>query len=106
MSDERRQQVSELAVIALVSMAHFFSHFFVLTIPTLLELIRADLGADTPYVLYGLIFTAYAGMSAAGQYPAGVFMDKIGARPFLIGGLALVSASVFLMGFATSRTIR
>ncbi len=92
----------ELTVIGLVTMAHFFSHFFVLTVPSLLPLIRADLGAESAFVLFGLIMTAYAGMSAAGQYPAGVYMDKIGARPFLIGGLAIVSASVFLMGFAES----
>jgi MFS family permease len=92
----------EIAVVALVSMAHFFSHFYMLTVPSLLPLIRADLGADSAFVLFGLIMTAYAGMSAAGQYPAGVLMDKYGARPFLIGGLALVSLSIFLMGYANS----
>lgn len=102
MSTKKSSGVEEIAVVALVSMAHFFSHFFVLTVPSLLPLIRADLGANSAFVLFGLIMTAYAGMSAAGQYPAGVFMDKVGARPFLIGGLALASLSIFLMGYATS----
>ncbi|MDE0537145.1 MAG: MFS transporter, partial [Rhodospirillales bacterium] len=102
MSEPGTRRSHEVLAIGLVSMAHFFSHFYILVVPALLPLIKADLGAESAFVLFGLIMTAYAGMSAAGQYPAGVVMDRYGARPFIIFGLIGISACMFLMGFADS----
>ncbi len=102
MSEPGTRRSHEVLAIGLVSMAHFFSHFYILVVPALLPLIKADLGAESAFVLFGLIMTAYAGMSAAGQYPAGVVMDRCGARLFIIFGLIGISACMFLMGFANS----
>lgn len=102
MSEPGTRRSHEVLAIGLVSMAHFFSHFYILVVPSLLPLIKADLGAESAFVLFGLIMTAYAGMSAAGQYPAGVIMDRCGARLFIIFGLIGISVCMFLMGFANS----
>ena len=102
MSEPGARRSHEVLAIGLVSMAHFFSHFYILVVPSLLPLIKADLGAESAFVLFGLIMTAYAGMSAAGQYPAGVVMDRYGARLFIIFGLIGISVCMFLMGFANS----
>ena len=98
MTEDRRAKIREIAVIALVSSAHFWSHFFVLVIPSSLPLIRAEFGASN--VAIAMVIAAYGLMSAAWQFPAGVVSDRFGAPWFLIGGLALMSSAMFLQSLA------
>jgi MFS transporter, FSR family, fosmidomycin resistance protein len=98
MSDERRETVRELGIVALVSAGHFWSHFFTLAIPSALPLIRSDLGASN--VALGLVMAAFALMAAGWQFPMGVLSDRYGARLFLVGGLAIESLAMFSQAFA------
>ncbi len=100
MSDERRQKQRELAVVALVSGGHFWSHFFMLAIPSALPLIRAEFGVSN--ISLGMVIAAGALMGAAWQFPMGVLSDRYGARVLLVCGLAIESAAMFSQSFAPS----
>jgi len=95
---ERHERLRELAIVALVSLGHFWSHFFVLAIPSALPLIRGEFGVSN--VALGMIMAAYALMSASWQFPMGIFSDRYGARAFLIGGLAIESLVMFSQSLA------
>ena len=98
MNEDTRAKLRELSVIALISSAHFWSHFFVLVIPSALPLIRADFGATN--VSIAMVIAAYGLMSAVWQFPAGIASDRHGAHWFLIGGLALMSVAMFFQSLA------
>ena len=100
MTDERKQKREELAVVGLVSTGHFFSHFYILTIPPVLPLIQKEFGVG--FTELGAMISAYALCSALFQFPAGILADRFGARYFLIGGMAIISLCAFAMGFAPS----
>jgi len=86
----------ERKVINLVSSAHFFSHFFILTLPPLFLTIKEDLGVT--FTQLGVVVSVYAVGSFVGQYPMGVFADKYGPRWILICGILTVSLAFILMG--------
>lgn len=96
--DDKAKKRQEIWTVALVSTAHFFSHFYVLSIPSALPMIRADFGVSNLAV--GMIVLGYAIASAAWQYPMGVASDRFGAGQFMIGGLFVVSVGIFAMGHA------
>jgi MFS family permease len=86
----------ERKVINLVSAAHFFSHFFILTLPPLFLTIKEDL--NITFTQLGMMVSVYAVGSFVGQYPMGVFADKYGPRWILICGILIVSVAFILMG--------
>ena len=86
----------ERKVINLVSAAHFFSHFFILTLPPLFLTIKEDL--NITFTQLGMMVSVYAVGSFIGQYPMGVFADKYGPRWILICGILTVSVAFILMG--------
>ena len=86
----------ERKVINLVSAAHFFSHFFILTLPPLFLTIKEDL--NITFTQLGIMVSVYAVGSFVGQYPMGVFADKYGPRWILICGILTVSVAFILMG--------
>jgi MFS transporter, FSR family, fosmidomycin resistance protein len=93
-----QSKLRELAVLGLVSGGHFWSHFFILAIPSALPLVRAELHVSN--VSIGMVMAASALMGAGWQFPMGVLSDRYGARVFLICGLAAESAAVFSQSFA------
>jgi FSR family fosmidomycin resistance protein-like MFS transporter len=99
-ANEARQKRSELTTVGLVSVGHFFSHFYVLSIPSILPLIRDEFGVSNLTV--GMIIISYAIFSTIWQYPMGVFSDRYGATPFFIGGMVFLSVGVITMSFAPS----
>jgi len=86
--------------IALVSAAHFVSHYFIMLLPPLYVFIRADY--DVSYTGLGLAFVAFNVVTALLQTPAGFLVDRIGARWLLAAGLALGSASVAVAALVDS----
>ena len=100
MTDERHIIRTERTALGLVSAAHFFSHFFILTLPPLFLAIQAELGFS--FTQLGFLVTLYGLGSATGQYPMGVYADKIGPRWLMIGGMVLLSVVFITMGFTTS----
>jgi predicted MFS family arabinose efflux permease len=86
---------ADVEVISLVGGAHFFSHFFQLSLAPLFPLIRADL--DVGWAALGLVVTVFYATSGLGQTPAGFLVDHVGARRVLAGGLALLALAVGLV---------
>jgi MFS transporter, FSR family, fosmidomycin resistance protein len=81
-------------VITLVSAAHFVSHYYILVLPPLFLLVRAEFGVS--YVELGMALTAFNAISAAMQTPAGFLVDRVSARAMLVGGLALGAGALAL----------
>lgn len=82
----------DFQVMGAVGIVHAFSHFYQLALAPLFLLIGADFGVTN--VELGLLLTVFFVASAGFQTPAGFLADRVGARPVLIGGLTLLSASV------------
>jgi FSR family fosmidomycin resistance protein-like MFS transporter len=87
---------SDIRVIGLVGAAHFFSHFFQLTLPPLFPLLKEAWGV--PYVALGLAMSVFYGASGIGQTVSGFLVDRVGAHRVLLGGMALFSTAVALAG--------
>lgn len=95
----------EAAVVALVSGAHGFSHYFIFGLPTILAFMVKDPSLahlELNFVKAGLVVSAFSLSSGAFQYLVGVVADRVGARPVLFGGLALLAGSFALLGLADS----
>jgi MFS transporter, FSR family, fosmidomycin resistance protein len=94
------ERSSDAKVIALVSGAHFVSHFYFLLLPPLFVLIRAEYGVG--YAELGLPIAVFNIVSALMQTPAGFVIDRFGARKMLIAGLTLGAGAVGLAGILPS----
>ena len=83
-------------VIGLVSVAHLLSHFFQLALPPLFPLLRAEFGVS--YALLGSLIGTFYVASGLTQFAAGFVVDRIGARPVLFTGMALVAGGCLMAG--------
>lgn len=97
-ASESSKKCNEIMTVALVSAGHFFSHFYVLSIPSILPLMRDEFGVSN--LSMGAILISYAIFATVWQYPMGVFSDRYGATPFFIGGLVCLSLGIITMSFA------
>jgi MFS family permease len=85
-------------VIALIGTGHFLSHFYMLCLPPLFLTWRDEFGVS--FAELGLAVALMSGVTAALQTPVGFLVDRHGARPFLVGGTALMALSISAMAFA------
>lgn len=85
-------------VLATIGSGHAVSHFYLLALPPLFPLIRADL--QIGYTELGLLVTLFNVATGTAQIPAGFLTDRIGARVLLLVGLAIMGVAVGLMGLA------
>jgi len=85
-------------VIVLVSIAHSLSHFFQLALPPLFPLLRADF--DTSFTLLGALVGTFYVASGVTQFVSGFVVDRAGARPVLLGGMALLIFGTLAASFA------
>lgn len=87
-------------VMGLIGSGHAVSHLYLLALPPLFPLLQAELGAGITELalLVSLLNLATVGA----QFPAGMLVDRIGARPVLAGGLVLMGASFLAMSQASS----
>jgi MFS family permease len=95
--DERRR---ESWLIALVSAAHFISHYYIILLAPLFVFIRADYGVS--YTELGLAFVAFNVVTALLQTPAGFLVDRIGAKPLLVGGVLLGAVAIAIAAAVNS----
>ena len=86
----------DVRLIGLVGSAHFLSHFFQLTLAPLFPLLRAEF--DVSYATLGALVSVFYLASGACQFAAGFAVDRFGARPVLLGGIALLAGSMLLAG--------
>ncbi len=85
----------ETQVVGLISFAHLLSHLYMLVLPPLFPVIRADLGLD--YAALGVATAVFAAFTGVLQTPMGFLCERIGSRPVLIGGLFLNGAAIALV---------
>ena len=87
-------------IIGLVGSAHFFSHFFQLTLPPLFPLLKDAFGV--PYVALGFMMSLTYAASGIGQTISGFLVDRFGAARVLVSGMALFAAAIAAAGLAPS----
>ena len=85
-------------IVALIGTGHFLSHFYMLCLPPLFLVWREEF--DVSYATLGLSVALMSGTTAILQTPVGFWVDRWGARPFLVGGTLLMALSVSAMAFA------
>lgn len=86
----------DVRVMGVVGLCHFFSHFYQLALPPLFVLIHQTEGYS--YESLALLITVFYATSFSLQIPVGFFVDKFGARPILMAGVALLSGTTVLYG--------
>jgi MFS family permease len=94
------ERPNDARTVASVSAAHFVSHVYILLLPPLFEIIRADY--QVSYTELGLALVAFNALTAIFQTPAGFLVDRVGARIVLICGLLLGSVAVVVAGVVAS----
>lgn len=90
----------DIKVIALVSTAHGFSHFYQLVLPPLFPFITDALGIG--FGEAGVLMMCFYGASGLAQTPAGFLVDRFGARRVLLTGLLFEAICVGLMSTVPS----
>jgi len=88
----------DVRIITLVGVAHAFSHFFQLALPPLFPILRSEF--DASWTVLGLLVGVFYAASGITQFVAGFAVDRFGARPVLLGGLALLAGGTVLAGLA------
>lgn len=88
----------DVRICALIGTGHFLSHFYMLCLPPLFLAWREEFGVS--YAALGLAVALMSGTTAVLQTPVGFWVDRWGARPFMIGGTLLMALSVSAMAFA------
>lgn len=83
-------------VIGLVSAAHATSHFLQLALPPLFVFLRAEFGVS--YAMLGALTSVFYAGSSLSQFAAGFAVDRLGARPVLFAGLALLGTGTVVAG--------
>ncbi len=76
------------AVMGLIGSGHAVSHFYLLALPPLFPLLKQEFGVG--YAELGLLVTLLNVATGAAQFPAGILIDRLGARLLLGAGLALL----------------
>jgi MFS family permease len=96
----QRSNGQQMAVIGLISAGHFISHFYVLCLAPLLPAMAADLKVG--YAELGLITSGFFLAGASFQMPAGMLVDRIGAKRVLFVGMFILSGAITLAGLTHS----
>lgn len=86
----------EFHTLAAISAAHLVSHFYIMVLPVLLPLLKEQLAVG--YFELGLALTTFNVVSGLTQAPMGFLVDRAGARPVLIAGLALGGVAFLALG--------
>ena len=91
---------ASLRTLALISIAHWVSHFHMLVLPMLFPFLKQQLGVG--YIELGFALTVFAVVSALTQAPTGYLVDHVGARRILMTGLAAGGLALILLGLHLS----
>jgi FSR family fosmidomycin resistance protein-like MFS transporter len=85
-------------VIGLVGLAHGTSHFFHLIVAPLFPWLKIQFGLS--YAELGLLVSVFFVISGVGQATAGFVVDRVGALPVLLAGVALLGVSALALALA------
>jgi len=86
-------------ILSMIGLGHGLSHFYLLALPPLFPLLKDAFGVS--YAALGLLITVLNVATATTQLPAGMLIDRFGARGMLIGGIGLMGGAIGLIGLAT-----
>ncbi len=75
-------------ILGLICTGHFCSHFYLMCLPPLFYFLNQDLGIS--YTALGLMVSLRSVATGVAQIPAGILVDKYGAKLLLICGLAVM----------------
>ena len=81
----------DASVIGLIGLAHGTSHFFHLLLPPMFPVFAREFGLN--FAELGLLVSVFFVVSGVGQALAGFVVDKVGARPVLLGALVCFAAA-------------
>ena len=87
-------------IFALVGAAHTMSHIYLLALPPMYPLLKAEF--DVSYAALGLLVTLLNVATGFTQVPVGFLVDRVGARKVLIAGLTTIALCIGAIGFAAS----
>ncbi|MBS0327971.1 MAG: MFS transporter [Proteobacteria bacterium] len=87
-------------MIGIVSLGHASSHFLQLALPPLFPLLKAQFGV--PWTLLGAVMASFYVASATVQLVSGFAVDRLGARPVLFTGIALLAGGTLAAASAPS----
>lgn len=85
-------------ILGLIGTGHGLSHFYQLCFPALILVWREEFGVS--YAALGAVMTLFSLGGGIAQVPAGMLVDRVGARPVLVGGLALTGCAIAGMSLA------
>src|SRR5581483_8829974 len=88
----------DVKILGLVSAGPFLSHFSAICLPPVFLFMKDDLGVS--FAALGLLMGVRSFVSGAMQIPAGMLVDRIGAKPVLLGGMALMAGGTALVAIA------
>jgi MFS family permease len=87
-------------ILGLVSTGHFCSHFYLMCLPPLFYFLNQDLGIS--YTELGLMVSLRTMSTGFAQVPAGILVDRYGAKLVLTIGLALMVFGYAAFAFASA----
>ena len=87
-------------IISLVSMAHFYSHFFFFIFPPLFPLLKSEL--NVTYIELGGVIILFNLISALTQLPMGILVDKLDAPKLLTFAVLCQAVSLILISIFPS----
>jgi MFS family permease len=96
----RTMRPAESRLIAAVCAAHLMSHYYMLLLAPLFAFVREDFNVS--YTELALALTVFNVVSGVLQTPIGFIVDRFGARPVLIAGLAVASVAYAVAGLVNS----
>lgn len=89
----------DATTIGLVGLAHGVSHFSQLVLAPLFPWLKTEFNLS--YTELGLLLTIFFVVSSAVQTASGFVVDRIGPRPVLLGGLALLALAALCYAAST-----
>jgi len=88
----------EIKVVGVVSSGHFMSHCYSMMLPPLFPILHIELGVS--YTALGLMLGLRSLLFGSMQFPAGILVDRLGARLILVFGFAIILTCYSLMAMS------